>query len=119
VGRFLRTLPWEDPRQAAVLARDVRDAGARRVWATLGHSVRHRMEDLLVEVRVPVLVFGGARDRVAPAAWRHRVVALVSGGGGTAREVTVAGAAHNAATTAGDAVADAVTGFLTACPNGL
>jgi pimeloyl-ACP methyl ester carboxylesterase len=108
VLRFLGNLAGEDPRQAAILWRDVRDAGPRRVWATVGHSVRNRIEETLSGVRVPTLVFGGAHDRVAPQPWRRRVAALVPGG----REVTVPGAAHNAATTAGAHVAAAVGDFL-------
>jgi pimeloyl-ACP methyl ester carboxylesterase len=109
VLRFLRNLAGEDPRQAAILWRDVRDAGPRRVWATIGHSVNHRIENTLSGVRVPLLVFGGAHDRISPLPWRRHLASLVPGG----REVTVPGAAHNAATTAGEHVAAAVGEFLT------
>jgi pimeloyl-ACP methyl ester carboxylesterase len=109
VRRFARDLAAEDPRQAPILARDVRDAGPRRVWATVGHSVTDHLEDTLAGVRLPMLVFGGEHDPIAPLAWRRRVAGLTPGG----RDVTVPGAAHNAATTAGAAVADAVADFLT------
>jgi pimeloyl-ACP methyl ester carboxylesterase len=102
--RWAVDLLFEDPRQAAVLARDVRDAGPRRILATLGHSVRHRIDEDLAGVGAPVLVIGGARDPVAPGRWRARL------GGG--RQVAVPGAGHNAATTAGGRVAEAVARFL-------
>ncbi|HYN94653.1 MAG TPA: alpha/beta fold hydrolase [Pilimelia sp.] len=117
VARFVWNLAGEDPRQARILARDVRDAGPRRVWATVGHSVRNAIERDVAAAGVPTLVFGGARDRVSPLPWRRRLAAEVAGGA----QVSVPGAAHNAATTAGPQVADAVTGFLdlTVCPGRL
>lgn len=97
----------EDPRQALILARDLRDARPWRVWATLGHSVRNAIEDDLAAVDVPSLVIGGARDPVAPARWRTSAAEIAAGA-----SVEVPGAAHNAATTASRQVADAVTAFL-------
>jgi pimeloyl-ACP methyl ester carboxylesterase len=109
IGRWLADLAVENPRQAPVLVRDVRDARPRRVWGTLGHSVRNHLEEDLRRVAAPTLVIGGSRDRVAPHGWRSHVAALTGG-----VEVTVPGAAHNALTTAGPAVADAVAAHLSA-----
>jgi pimeloyl-ACP methyl ester carboxylesterase len=108
VWRWLRDLPREAPRQGVVLLRDVRDAGPRRVWATLSHSVNNPIEEAVSRIRQPTLVLGGARDPVAPARWRAEVARLVP----DAELVTVARAAHNVATTAAAQVADAVDTFL-------
>jgi pimeloyl-ACP methyl ester carboxylesterase len=102
IARWAVDLWREDPRQAVVLARDVRDAGPRRVLRTLSHSVHNRIEDDVAALTVPVLVLGGGRDPVAPQRWRSRL--------GPA--VTVPDAAHNVATTAGGLVADRVATFV-------
>ncbi|MFI7599369.1 alpha/beta fold hydrolase [Actinoplanes sp. NPDC049681] len=109
IGRWFADLPAEDPRQAAILARDVWDARPWRVWATIGHSVRNRVEDDLRRVTAPTLVLGGDRDTVAPLAWRTRVAQLTGG-----VSATLPGAAHNALTTAGPAAADAIAAHLEA-----
>ncbi|GGQ75405.1 alpha/beta fold hydrolase [Couchioplanes azureus] len=107
IGRWFADLPAEDPRQAAILARDVWDARPWRVWATVGHSVRNRVEEDLRRVSAPTLVLGGDRDPVAPLRWRTRVAELTGG-----VSVTLPGAAHNALTTAGGAAADAIAAHL-------
>jgi pimeloyl-ACP methyl ester carboxylesterase len=103
VARWVVDLWAEDPRQAIVLFRDVRDAGPRRILRTLSHSVRNRIEDDVAALGVPVLALGGERDPVAPHRWRIRL----------APGLTVPNAAHNVATTAGRQVADVVAAFLT------
>ena len=109
VGRWTADLMVEDPRQAAILARDVRDAKPWRILATLGHSVRNAVEEDLRHVTAPTLVLGGGWDTVAPPRWRRRVAALT---GGTA--VTIPGAGHNVLTTAGRRSADAIAHHLAA-----
>jgi pimeloyl-ACP methyl ester carboxylesterase len=107
IARWCTDLLVEDPRQAAILARDVRDARPWRVFATLSHSVRNAIEEDLARAGAPTLVICGSRDPVAPPAWR--AAAARTAGGSVVR---VPGAAHNAATTAGRQVADAVAAFL-------
>lgn len=107
--RLIRTLPAEDWRQAPILRADIRDAGVRRIVATLRYAVRDRFDTKLSRVRVPTLLVRGARDRIAPQSWVDRAAALVPG----ARTVVVEGAAHNAVTTAGPQLATAVGAFLT------
>jgi pimeloyl-ACP methyl ester carboxylesterase len=109
VGRWLADLLVEDPRQAFILARDVRDAKPWRVWATLGRSVHNPVEGDLARVRAPTLVLGGQWDPVAPARWRHQVAVLC---GGTS--VTVPRAGHNVLTTAGRRSADLIADHLAA-----
>ncbi len=107
IRRWTADLMVEDPRQAAILARDVRDAKPWRILATLGHSVRNAVEEDLWHVTAPTLVLGGGWDTVAPPRWRRQVAALT---GGTA--VTVPGAGHNVLTTAGRRSADAIADHL-------
>ena len=54
--RLLWNLPFEDPRQAPILAADLRDAGVRRVIVTLRHAVRDRITAKLATLRVPALL---------------------------------------------------------------
>jgi pimeloyl-ACP methyl ester carboxylesterase len=105
--RWLLDLTREDPRQASILLRDLRDAGLPRVLHTLQHSVRHRMQDRLSLVTAPVMVLRGERDPIAPPSWVDEARRLTrSGGGARASDpVDVPAAAHNAVTTAGPVVA--------------
>ncbi|RLP85896.1 alpha/beta fold hydrolase [Micromonospora sp. BL4] len=111
-GRWLVDTLREAPLQAPILARDVWDARPWRVVATLSHSVRNAIEADLVRVDAPTLVVTGGRDPVVPATWRDQVARLVP----DARPVAVPGAAHNVATTAPAAVADAVRHLLATAP---
>lgn len=108
VRRFLLDLTREDPRQARILARDVRDAGPRRVFVTVGHSVRNRIEATLSGVEAPVLLARGSRDPIAPADWLVRLARRRAG----TLTAELPGAAHNALTTAGPQAATLVRGFL-------
>ncbi|MEV0806901.1 alpha/beta hydrolase [Micromonospora sp. NPDC050200] len=65
------------------------------------------------EPAAPTLVVGGAKDPVAPPAWRAQVTRLVP----HARAVPVPGAAHNLVTTAPQQVADAIRTLLAADPD--
>ncbi|OKJ42207.1 alpha/beta hydrolase [Micromonospora sp. TSRI0369] len=109
IGRWLVDTLREAAWQAPILLRDVTNARPWRVFATLSHSVRNAVEEDLVRVTAPTLVLTGARDPVAPAAWRDQVARLVPG----ARSAAVPGAAHNVVTTAPAQVAAAVHGLLT------
>ncbi|GIF17366.1 pimeloyl-ACP methyl ester carboxylesterase [Actinoplanes tereljensis] len=101
VRRWLRDLFREDPHQIPMILTDFRDAGPRRIWRTLGHSVDHRMECRIPLVDVPTLVLRGQYDPIAPPAWVTEAASLASLGAAA----DVPGAAHNAVTTAGAAVA--------------
>lgn len=107
IGRWLADTLVEQPWQAPVLGRDVWDAKPWRVLATVGHSVRNRIEDDLVRLPVRPLVLGGRLDPVAPARWRAEVTALT---GGTS--VTVDEAAHNVLTTSPHRCAAAIDTFV-------
>jgi pimeloyl-ACP methyl ester carboxylesterase len=109
VGRWLVDVFREDPQQARILARDVRDAGVRRVLATLRRSVNNEIESDLAVVRAPTLLLRGARDPVAPARWLREAAAYC---GGPALIADLPVAAHNAATTAGADTARSISRFL-------
>ncbi|GAA0931475.1 alpha/beta fold hydrolase [Virgisporangium aurantiacum] len=106
--RLVRILPAEDWRQAPILHADIRDAGIRRIVATLRYAVSDRIDTKLPRLRVPTLLIRGAHDRIAPGSWLDRAAALVPG----ARTLVIEGAAHNAVTTAGPELAAAVDAFL-------
>lgn len=109
VGRWLVDVLREDPRQAAILARDVRDAGLRRIAATLRASVHNAIEQDLAASTAATLLLRGGRDPVAPAPWLRQAAQAC---GGPADVATIPGSAHNAVTTGGTAVADLVERFL-------
>ncbi|MFF5052730.1 alpha/beta fold hydrolase [Micromonospora sp. NPDC000663] len=106
-GRWLVDTAREAPLQAPILVRDVWNARPWRVFATLSHSAHNAIEADLVRVTAPTLVVAGRRDPVVPAGWRDEAARLVDGD-----LVVVPGAAHNVATTAPTAVADAVRHLL-------
>jgi pimeloyl-ACP methyl ester carboxylesterase len=110
VGRWLADLVREDPRQAAILVRDVRDAGPGRILATLRRSVHNAIEADLARNTTPTLLLRGSRDPVAPTRWLIRAARVCLG---TTETDTIARAGHNVTTTAGRQVADRVEQFLT------
>lgn len=113
VGRLLVDLAREDPRQAAILARDVRDAGPRRILRTLRTSVHNAIEADLGAVAAPVLLLRGGADPIAPRDWIARAAARCAG---PVEIAELAGAGHNALTTAGVAAAELISGFVAALP---
>jgi len=106
--RWLLDLAFEDPRQVPVLAADLRDAGVRRVTATLRLAVRDRITAKLATIQIPTLLARGSHDRIAPQPWLDHLATLVP----DAEMLVLHGAAHNAVTTAGPALAAAVDRFL-------
>lgn len=106
-GRWLVDTLQEAPLQAPILVRDVWNARPWRVLATLSHSVRNAIEADLVRVTAPTLVVAGRRDPIAPDGWRDEAARLANG-----ELVVVPDAAHNVATTAPTAVADAIRRLL-------
>jgi pimeloyl-ACP methyl ester carboxylesterase len=110
VRRWLGDLTREDPRQARILAADLRDAGPRRVLGTLRHSVRHHIERRLPLVGAPALVLRGEHDPIAPTGWVVKAAGLLPDG----RAGVVRRAAHNAVTTEGGSVAAQANAFVAA-----
>lgn len=106
--RWLRDVPHEDPRQAPILLRDVRDAGPRRVLATLRHSVRDRVADKLPAIRVPTLVTRGGVEPIVPDRWAAEAARLLPHG----QLAVLPGAPHNSVYTAAAALAATVEVFL-------
>ncbi|WP_433824517.1 alpha/beta fold hydrolase [Actinoplanes sp. CA-015351] len=106
--RWVRDLAHEDPQQARIIARDVRDAGVARVLRTLRHSTRHPMAQRLPLVAAPVLVLRGEHDPIAPPSWIARAARLAA----TGRSMSLPRAAHNAVTTAGPELAAEAVAFV-------
>lgn len=108
IRRWLRDVLREDLRETPVLLADIRDAGVRRVIATLRHSVRDPLAAKLPSLSVPTLLVRGARDPIAPRSWLHEAARLAP----ESRTLVLKRAAHNAVTTAGTELAEAVERFL-------
>jgi pimeloyl-ACP methyl ester carboxylesterase len=107
IRRWVHDLLGEDPQQLPILLTDFRDAGPRRVLRTLRHAVRHHIERRLPLVEAPVLILRGQHDPIAPPDWTtHAAAKARTGSAGI-----ISGAAHNAVTTAGAAVAAAAATF--------
>lgn len=107
VLRWRRDVAREDPLQLVILARDVRDAGPRRVAATLAHPLADPIEDKPSLVRVPALVTRGSREPMVPAAWAETATGLLPSG-----ELAVVPGPHSANHGAADHLAEAVLAFL-------
>lgn len=107
IARWVLDLPREDISQTRIL-RDLRDAGPGRAFRTLGHSVRHPMEQTLRRIDVPVLLMRGAQDPIVPQRWLAELARCRA----DIAIATVPGAAHNAVTTAGREVAYLTQRFL-------
>jgi pimeloyl-ACP methyl ester carboxylesterase len=105
--RWVADLAFEDPHQLRIIAKDVRDAGVRRVLATLRLSVRHRIDHRLPLVEAPVLFLRGEHDPIAPTRWLRQAAGLTP----AATSSVVPAAAHNAITTAGAVVARQAVAF--------
>ena len=112
VLRWLADTVREDPMQAGVLLRDLRDAGVRRVAGTLGHAVADRIEDKLPLVGVPTLVVRGGIEPIVPARWAREAAGLLPYG----TLVELPGSPHNSVYAAAGALTDAVEGFLARAP---
>lgn len=110
--RWMYDTIWEEKWQTRIIAKDVRDAGLRRILGTLRLSVTDKIENRLPNVTVPTLFVRGEKDRIVPARWMTEAAALVPG----AEQLTIKSAAHNAVTTAGDKLAAEVDAFLARCP---
>lgn len=106
--RLLRDLVHEDVRQAPILARDIREAGVRRILTTLRHAVADDIYGKLPAIRVPTMLLRGGRDPIAPRPWLERMAGQLA----RVSAVTIDGAAHNVVTTAGVETAAVVRRFV-------
>jgi pimeloyl-ACP methyl ester carboxylesterase len=114
VARWLVTGLFERPGLAAVLARDYLACGPRRVLVTARHALRHRLEDGLAGVRVPVLVARGSRDAIVPQRWAREVADALPDG----RLAVVPGGGHALNYSAPGPLAAAIRPFLGGPPPG-
>jgi pimeloyl-ACP methyl ester carboxylesterase len=108
IGRWLRNLRSEDPLQAAIIARDLLDAGPGRAARTFRIALGDPIEEKLAAIAVPALVTRGGVEPVVPQMWAERAAGLLRRG-----ELAVIPAApHNSNYTAADRLAPVVLGFL-------
>jgi 2-hydroxy-6-oxonona-2,4-dienedioate hydrolase len=108
VGRWLLDGRYESPSLVVVLARDYRDAGARRLARTFGHALRDPIAEKLPRVRAPALVVRGGRDPIVPQRWAEEATRLLPSG----RLVVVPGVGHAVNYTAPRELARVVLSFL-------
>jgi pimeloyl-ACP methyl ester carboxylesterase len=85
-------------------------AGPRRVWATLRHAVRDRIEPKLAAVSAPALVVRGGRDPFAPGWWVEEVARRMP----AAEVVYLPDATHAVCISEPAALADVVCSFVCA-----
>ena len=88
--RLARSSAHESAALQGVLLRSYTECGPRWYLTELRAMLRHRIEERLPDVDVPVLVLRGEQDRVAPADWAQLLAATAPQG----RVVTVPGAGH-------------------------
>lgn len=80
VVRTLRANGREPASYMAVMLRDYLDAGSRAARESLGHALRHPIEERLPQIHRPVLVVRGSRDPIVPQRWAEEVVRLLPDG---------------------------------------
>ena len=114
VGAWLQDTLHEDPLQVPMLLRDFRDAGPRRVWATLRIALSDPIEDKLPKLAVPTLVLRGEREPIVTQWWANQVAHLIPG----AELRVVPASPHNSVYAAADALVALVLSFLGRVPAG-
>jgi pimeloyl-ACP methyl ester carboxylesterase len=105
--RWLWDTALEDPLQLPILARDVRDAGPRRVAGTLAHALGDAIEHKLPRVGAPTLVTRGSREPIVPMAWATTAARLLP-----TAELAVVPGPHNANYGAARHLTDLVLAFV-------
>jgi pimeloyl-ACP methyl ester carboxylesterase len=80
LGRIVADVPHEWPSIWFEHLRDLALAGPRRMVATMRAGWAHRIERLLPEVRVPVVVVRGSHDPLATRSWARRATELIPNG---------------------------------------
>jgi len=83
VMRFMNNSVREPLSSWAIMFKDFLKAGPRRTLLTLRNLQQSPLEPWLPQVDVPALVVRGARDRIVPGWWVHRVAALLPHGQAT------------------------------------
>lgn len=114
IGRLLLSAPVEHPLLYPIVLADYVQAGPRRLLGELRYMLRHRLETVLPEVRVPALVVRGAFDRIVPRRWATEVARLLPDS--RLAEVPLAG--HAAHFTRATRVAALIEEFLAGAPPG-
>jgi pimeloyl-ACP methyl ester carboxylesterase len=114
VGQVLRLAvdaPMERPSLVAGAVRDYLRAGPGRVFSTLREACTIPLDDLVGELKVPLMVVRGSRDPLTTGRWAAHLAARA---GGPATVAVIPRAAHGLGHDAPRAVARAIEAFLDA-----
>ena len=106
--RWVRTVRREPLWQVPLLLRDYTYSGLAGFARAIAAARHHRLDDVLADVRCPVLLVRGAHDHICPSAWLDRLAAR----SGHATTSTVASSAHMIPLTHPDALAAVLARFL-------
>ncbi len=88
--RFVQSAVKETPASAWASIRGFLQSGPRWLIRHFSPMLNYRIEDRIPELKVPLTVVGGTRDRIAPPDWCHRLASTRDG----IDLVVVEGAAH-------------------------
>lgn len=89
--RFLQSVLSETPASVAPSLLAWLRCGPRMLFDTVPPMVDYRLEERIAEVRVPVLLLAGSKDRLSPRSWLDR---LARAAGGEAHVEVVDEASH-------------------------
>jgi pimeloyl-ACP methyl ester carboxylesterase len=115
LGRILADVPHEWPSIWFEHLRDLALAGPRRMIATMRAGWAHRIERLLPEVRVPVVVVRGSHDPLTTRSWARRAAELVPNG----HALEIGGAGRAIGRRAPDALSQIVDEHVAAVAEGI
>ena len=112
-ARWLATARRERPGQVPTLVRRYTRTGLVSMARGMGAARRHDLLSTLADVRCPVLVVRGERDRICPADWARQVAATGPGAEHPASAaVTLGSGAHMVPLTHGPLVARELRRYL-------
>jgi 2-hydroxy-6-oxonona-2,4-dienedioate hydrolase len=107
--QFVRWQQNDNPKPMGKIARqDYRACGIRRLLKTFQYSIRHRPEDLLPQISVPVLVVRGSNDPICRPEWVEEIVRRLPQG----RLVEIPNVQHTLVWTASQQLARVCRPFL-------
>ena len=77
--RFVQSAVKETPASAWASIRGFLQSGPRWLIRHFSPMLNYRIEDRIPELKVPLTVVGGTRDRIAPPDWCHRLASTRDG----------------------------------------
>ncbi|ABA57937.1 Alpha/beta hydrolase fold protein [Nitrosococcus oceani ATCC 19707] len=107
--QFVRWQQNSNPKPMGEIARqDYRACGIYRLARTFQYSIRHRPEDILAQIKIPVLVVRGSDDPICHSEWVDEIVHLLPGG----KKVVIPEVQHTLVWTAPSQLAEVCRPFL-------